>query len=253
MKVGITDSKGRLGKVLHQWYPRINLMDAHEYDVIIHNGAYTDVNGAETNIVDAVTKNIYLTQRLRNSTKAKIIYLSTDFVFDGNTGPYHENDKSNPISVYGWTKWLGERVLNDDDCIVRTTVLYGGHKPDFVRWVLAQLDRDHPFEVTSRLITTPTYVYHLAEALQELAQRDKSPNIVNIVGDTVLSRYAFAIMIANTFNKNPALISYSTETEFGAAQRPQRAGLKTNVAKSIGLPIYSVQNGLLEMRYTNEN
>jgi dTDP-4-dehydrorhamnose reductase len=247
--IGITNRSGRLGKILDTFgYHLVDLSNAHEFNVIIHNGAYTDVDGAEECPEFAVRTNSIFTEDLRMATDAKIVYLSTDFVFDGADGPYNELDVPAPISVYGGTKLMGEAVLKESDVIVRTTVLYGGHRPDFVTWVLDKLKTDAKFSVSSRMITSPTNVYHLAEALKFIIENDLQKHIINIAGDTVISRYAFARYIAETFGFSPEKVGYTTQTNFGAAKRPERAGLKTELAISLGIPIYSVFDGLKRMK-----
>jgi dTDP-4-dehydrorhamnose reductase len=246
-KITITDDKGRLGKVLAEHYPIVRNF-YRDYNVIIHNGAYTDVDGAENDINTVVSQNIIETEYMREVFNRKVIYLSTDFVFDGEDGPYYETDDPAPLGVYGWTKWMGERVLHKTDTIVRTTVLYGGHKPDFVTWVLDQYDAGEPFEVSSAMITSPTNVYHLAQALKIIAEKDIDEHIINVAGGNVISRYAFAEMIGRVFEKDLTLLRYTEETNFGFAPRPQYAGLRTNFAHSLGIPIYSVFDGLHLMR-----
>jgi dTDP-4-dehydrorhamnose reductase len=247
-RIGITDHKGRLGRVLYKTFPVVTMSNAHKYDVIIHNGAYTDVDGAEDNILETLAKNVIQTNALRVATDARIILLSTDFVFDGKAGPYKEVDRPRPLGVYGWSKWMAERILYPTDMIVRTTVLYGGHRPDFVSWVLNNFYLDQEFSVSSRMISSPTNVYHLAEALKYIAQKPFKQHVINVAGSQAISRYAFARMIGKVFDKDLSLLNYTTETNFGKAERPKRAGLCISLAQSLGIPIYSVWDGLLMMR-----
>jgi dTDP-4-dehydrorhamnose reductase len=253
MKIGITDNQGRLGKILGEWYPRMDMMDAHKFDVIIHNGAFTDVDGCETDVMKALMNNVFFSHRLRMATTAKIIFLSTDYIFDGVSGPYSERAQPNPLSVYGWTKWIGERMLNPTDTIIRTTGLYGGHKPDFVTWTLEKFKNKVQFSVSSRMITSPTNVYHLAEALKHIVKKNIQDHVINIAGDTIVSRYAFATYIAKTFGFSSSLVGYASNTNFGLAKRPERAGLKTDLANSLGIPIYSVFDGLKRAKENYES
>ena len=251
MKIGITNSTGRLGQTLaEKGCEQFRYWD--QYDVIIHNGAYTKVDQAENDVREALFYNVFETEEIRETCDARIIYLSTDFVFDGNAGPYNELASPNPKSVYGTSKWYGERVLRQSDVIVRTTVLYGNrNRPDFVTWVLDQFDSGEEFAVSSRMITSPTNVYHLVEALLMLAEMTPPRHIINIAGDTVLSRFAFAQMIGEVFEKDLGQLKFTSDAKFGKAQRPERAGLKVDLAKSLGLPIYSVRAGLELMKEMN--
>jgi dTDP-4-dehydrorhamnose reductase len=246
MKIGITDSRGRLGKVLSKKYPEVSLSDVHEFDVIIHNGAFTDVDACETAFMKALVSNVFLTSRLRAATKAKIVYLSTDFIFDGTSGPYKENSVPGPLSVYGWTKLLGERSLYATDTIVRTTVLYGGYKIDFVTWVIKHLRIGLEFSVSDKSITSPTNVYHLEEAISYLITQDIQVPVVNVVGNTVLSKYDFARKIAKIWGYDDKTIQCGEV--FRPAKRPELAGLTTSLAQELKIPIYSLDSGLKLMK-----
>jgi len=119
---------------------------------------------------------------------------------NGRDGFYSEEDTPNPISQYGMTKLLGEQeILEADysrDVIIRTTVLYGGCKPDFVGAILRQLKEKSPFEVTGLVVGSPTYIPHLSKGIKALVRLKRPPRIVNIAGKDVISRWAFACMIA---------------------------------------------------------
>jgi dTDP-4-dehydrorhamnose reductase len=223
-----------------------------EPDTIIHCAAITDVDKCENVLATKARKvNIVGTHILRTCFSGRIIYMSTDYVFDGRGGPYKENSNPNPISHYGTTKFMGEQIIRDHkyakDIIVRTTILYGGNKPDFVTGILGKFKDGYVFEVTKALSGSPTYVPHLADALIELCHLDWTPSVINIAGSNVLSRYEFALMIANIFGYDPRLILPTMEIK-GAAPRPRNAGLKVDLAQKIGLPIYSVMDGLTEMK-----
>jgi dTDP-4-dehydrorhamnose reductase len=182
--------------------------------------------------------------------------MSTDYVFDGVKGNYSESSKPNPVGFYGYTKYLGEQAIVNrshyDDIIVRTTVLYGGNKPDFVTKILDQIKSKQHFRVTTKVIGSPTYIPHLAEALIKLCEVPQSPRIVNIVGEDIMSRYDFAIMIANVWELDTGLIQPTKEVP-GEAHRPLLGGLKTTLAKRLGLPIYTTLDGLRSMKIRMEN
>ena len=102
MKVGVTGFEGRLGSVLvGMGCIPCSLYNADKFDVIIHAAAYTKVDQAETDIGRCMQSNAVYTDKLRRATDAKIIYISTDFVFDGLDGPYGEWSDENPQSIYG--------------------------------------------------------------------------------------------------------------------------------------------------------
>jgi dTDP-4-dehydrorhamnose reductase len=147
---------------------------------------------------------------------------------------------------------MGERIIQDNqkptDVIVRTTILYGNSKKsDFVKAILTKLHAGEPFQVTKAISGTPTYVPHLAEAILQLCNMPLAPRIINIAGKDCISRYKFAKLIAEVFELDGGLI-LSTKKVVGMAQRPAKAGLRITLAKKLELPIYSVKEGLEEMR-----
>lgn len=250
MKVAVTGATGRLGKVLVDNYG-YDIFDWQKrkdyYDVVVHTLAYTDVDGAETDVAECIYWNVLETNELRRTTNSKIIYLSTDFIFDGVDGYYSEQASPHPLSVYGMTKLLGEKCLYPTDLIVRTTVLYGGHKPDFVTWVLDELKKGDPLRISVGYFTTPTNVYHLAEAINWLIENPIQHSVINVACCEYTSRFSFAVDAARIFGVNWHNI-YGKNGSFGVAPRPKNGGLDVSLALSLGVPIYSVREGLKLMK-----
>lgn len=257
--IGVTGYKGRLGsELVKRGCHPVDLDDKFLSDVIIHCAAITDVDKCERELYDkAFEVNEGLTKTLRKNFNGNVIYLSTDYIFDGaSKGNYGEQSVPNPISVYGYTKLLGEGQIkyhnHPGDVIVRTTILYGSPaKPDFVTSTLDKLRSGEKFTVPYNLFGNPTYVPHLVEALMKLVEIPNPPRIVNIAGKEILSRYEFALAIADTWGLDKNLITPIREVP-GAAMRPLKAGLKTTLAEKLGLPIYSVYDGLKAMKETYE-
>ena len=232
-----------------------------EPDVIINCAAKSHVDGCETKEGEklAVAVNTRGIANLREIYDGPIIHLSTGYIFNGRRGPYKEKDKPDPLQGYGFSKWAGEVIFQSynrpGDVIVRTMGLYGGHKPDFVSFVLTALSNEEKVDVFKDLKFNPTYVPHLAKALMKLVDIEDPPKVVNIVGKDNLSRYDFARKIASKFGYDRRLVFPVTLKENGVfqASRPKNAGLRTNLAKKIGLPIYSVVDGLEDFRYRWES
>jgi len=266
INIGVTGFRGRLGSALVQLgcIPldcNINnpptileaIRKAHltSSDTIIHCAAFTDVDACELQYRQAMDANILGTYNVRAYFDGRIIYISTDYIFNGKKGQYSEHDVPSPICSYGRTKYLGELVFKDyglpGDIIVRTTMLYGGKKPDFVSSVLHKLSLNAPFEVTTSLHGNPTYVRHLAQALIVLCnyKLPKKINIVNIAGTTLLSRYEFAVIIANVFGLDSNLI-IPTKKYPGIATRPRNCGFDLRLAQILDLPLRSAVEGLQE-------
>lgn len=261
----VTGYRGNLGKVLVDSFLchrtdcdvrskesiRKAFINAKETDVLINCAAYTDVDECELEgRTEALHVNAAGIANLRDEFPGRIIHISTDYVFDGKDGPYYEDAEPSPINWYGQTKLCGEeRFLEFNytgDTIVRTTILYGGHKPDFANTVLRKLHADCEVEIPSNIYGNPTHVLHLAKGIMKVIQLTRSPKIVNIVGSETISRYEFAVMIANVFGYNPEHI-IPIKNAPGVAKRPLRAGLKTNLAKRLHIPIFSVMDGLQQL------
>lgn len=222
-------------------------------DVLVNCASFTDVDSCESasllkiNQVNGIAVGV-----IREYLSGRMIHISTDYIFDGKNGPYSENSPPNPINYYGISKLLGEELFREydfpQDTLIRTTVLYGGagEKDDFVIKVLSQLDKGNPVELPVYIKGTPTYIPHLALAIHHIAKSNTHPKIVNISGKEVLSRYEFGLAIANAFGFSPELILPSRYSP-GVANRPKKAGLKVDLAERLGIPIFSVFDGLKDM------
>jgi dTDP-4-dehydrorhamnose reductase len=160
----IVDGRGTMSWVLR-----------HEPEVIVHAAAYTQVDRAEEEREPAYRVNVAGTANVAaaaNQIGAWLIYISTDFVFDGaRDAPYHEEDLPNPLCHYGWTKLLGELVARercDQLTIVRTAWLYGAGGHCFPRAILLKAFRGEPLRVVDDQVGCPTWSAHLAEAVAAL-------------------------------------------------------------------------------------
>jgi dTDP-4-dehydrorhamnose reductase len=148
-------------------------------DVVINAAGYTDVDGCEKKINKAFAVNGQGTKNVAKGccdSGSKLIYLSTDYIFDGTKGsPYREDDPPNPLSIYGESKLMGERYIEeilDDYIIVRTQWLYGKHGRNFVETILTLAEeRDH-IEVVHDQQGSPTYTADLSRAIAALISRN---------------------------------------------------------------------------------
>jgi dTDP-4-dehydrorhamnose reductase len=168
--------------------------------------------------------------------KAKLVYYSTDYLFDGRAGPYGEGDEPNPLSVYGRAKWEAERVIQDlleDYLIVRTAWVYGWNKTslNFAMQVWNRLHRDDAIRVACDQWSNPTLSAYLAEASVRFVQASAT-GIFNVVGKDRMPRTEFAKALCRTIALDPNLIIPALTSELGQdAPRPLMAGLKTERAQ----------------------
>ena len=172
--------------------------------LVIHTAAYTDVDGCESNRDLAYRINMLGTRNIALACQrfdAVLLYISTDFVFDGEKGcPYVELDLTNPLSVYGKSKYYGElyiRKLLTKFYIVRTSWLYGKNGKNFVDTITNLVREKEYLEVVNDQIGSPTYTKDLAAAIEKLITFSQSENsgaygIWHITNSEYCSWYDFA-------------------------------------------------------------
>lgn len=226
--------------------------------IIINAAAYTDVDGCEIHKDTAWTINVGGVRnliRVCQDHEIKLIQLSTDYVFDGENGPYSEDDPPNPVGFYGQTKLNSERVIQDsgiDFAIVRTNVLYGfgeNVKKNFLLWLLEKLSAGEKLKIVTDQFNNPTLADNLSECILEMAQRDIS-GILHIAGSEYLSRYDFAMKVAKKFGHDTSLISPTTTESLGQqAKRPSHGGLKIEKAQNLlKTKLLNIEEGLDQIR-----
>lgn len=263
MIVAVTGYRGRLGRVLAQMgatplvcdltnsdevYRAVVAMQPH---VIINCAAKTNVDACEADedyLNEAIQVNAFGPFYLRKHFHDRLIHVSTGYVLGGRFGPQDEDAFPEPVNMYGFTKLAGETAARTKapTLVVRTLDLYHPDrvKPDFVSSVLDQLERGEPFDLPDNLYGNPTHVSHLAVALMKLATDGPLDNgVLNVAGETVLSRFQFGRMIAETFG-HPADLIRPTRVINGAAPRPLRGGLIVDKAQSLGIRIRGARVGL---------
>jgi dTDP-4-dehydrorhamnose reductase len=221
---------------------------------IVNTAALTDVDACERERdlawrvnVDGVRNLLVASQRVNSL----LIQISSDYVFDGQAGPYSENADPHPIGFYGLTKLESERVLAGSKppwAVVRTNVLYGwaqGVRLNFVLWIRAQLSSGKYIRVAIDQYSNPTLVENLAQGILTLLKGNYS-GIYHVAGANYVSRWAFALKIAQVFELNPELITPVVSSQLSQqALRPRWGGLKTEkTAKKLGLKMLGVQIGL---------
>lgn len=208
-------------------------------EAIIHTAAYTNVDGCEVNRELAWKVNAEATKKIAEAsakTGSHLIYVSTDYVFDGEKGLYTEEDRPNPISYYGYTKLKGEQFVREhaeEWCIARTSVIYGWgpkHKQNFATWLINQLKQGKEVKTLTDQYVSPTLNTNLAEMLIEIAER-KITGTIHTAGATRVNRYEFATKLAENFKLNRNLIKPAKMDEIPwKARRPKDSSL--NVSKA---------------------
>ena len=185
---------------------------------------------------------------------AGFVYFSTEYVFDGEAGPYAEDDPVNPQSVYALSKLEGEhRVVEENPraIVIRTTVVYGPERQgkNFVYQILRRARAGEPVRVPNDQRSSPTYNVDLAAATVELIERDFR-GVLHVAGPVVLDRHAFALEVCAAFGVNGGLVEGVTSEWLGQpARRPMRAGLVVDRARGLlRTPLRAPREGLAHMR-----
>ena len=176
----------------------------HTPDIIVNCAAFTNVDKCETEREAAFSVNALGPKYLASAAKkcgARVIQISTDFVFDGNGNrPYTEEDQTNPLSEYGRTKLEGERNIQsycDSYLIVRTSWLFGHNGINFAAKMLELAEQHKELSIVTDETGSPTYTPDLAEALWILIKQ-KCEGIINVSNDGSCSRYEWAEYIFET-------------------------------------------------------
>lgn len=229
-------------------------------DIIFNCAAYTDVDGCEANKSLADKLNVGLVANLISFSSGKIIHYSTDYVFDGQNGPYGESDPVNPLGYYGKTKLQSEEVLKKSNrpyLIIRSNVLYGRAKnvrPNFITWLIDRLKENEKAQLVTDQFNNPISAGNLAAASIEAAESDIS-GILHIAGPDYFSRYDIGKIVARRFKLNQRLIEPVTTYQLKQlAPRPRYGGLKIDKAKrTLKTPLLGLEESLVCLEISKED
>jgi dTDP-4-dehydrorhamnose reductase len=219
----------------------IKVVDNTKPDVIIHLAAMTNVDQCEKEKDLALKINAKATQTLaRQAAKhgSFLVYVSTDYVFDGESGMKKENDTTNPVDYYGKSKLEGEKALDDMAsawCIARTSTPFGLHKTkkSFPLFVAENLKAKKQITAMTDQFTSPIYVPNLSKMLIEIGTRQIT-GIIHTAGATRVSRYDVASLIAEKLHLDKDLIKPVTMKEMNwTAKRPMDSSLDVSKATQI--------------------
>lgn len=219
------------------------------YDLILHLAGYTFVDKAESEKENAFLINETGTKNLMDvvsSTKKQFIYISTDFVFDGKNLPYTEKSVPNPLTVYGASKFWGEKAVGKEGMIVRISYPYRSifeAKKDIVRKVKSFLEAGKPLSMVEDSLIVPTFIDDIAFGLGYLMD-SYSNEIFHLVGKNAMSPFTLAHIIAQVFRLDASLIKSVTYQEYFAdkAQGPRYCDIRSE--KNTFYPMHSFEEGL---------
>ena len=231
-------------------YKKLDIIQKHKVkdvildffpDFIINAAAFTNVDKSETEKETAWKINVNGVENIAFyswTIDAHLIHISTDYIFDGKSGPYSENDKPDPVGYYGRTKLASENSIHisgTKNTIMRTNILYGPAKygrPDFVKWVVNSLRDNKVIRIVTDQIGNPTYIDDLVASINKIIELKKE-GVYNIGGREMISRYDFTLRIADYFGLDKSLIEKIITKDLNQpAPRPLKSGLITLKAET---------------------
>jgi dTDP-4-dehydrorhamnose reductase len=245
---GDLTNRQQLRNLVHEFVPNF----------MINAAGFTDVDGSETQRelcwkvnVSGLENLVYAAQKVN----ARVIQVSTDYVFDGLAGPYDEEARPNPLGFYGRSKLAGENALISSKvnyAIARTMVLFGTGReirPNFVTWLITQLLSGKSVRIVDDQFGNPTLASELAVALRQLAESGRK-DIYHISGSEVIDRYHFALKIAETFGLDSHLIRPAKTSDLKqAAPRPLRSGFDiAKAVRELGVAMSDAGGGLQKFK-----
>lgn len=212
-------------------------VESAQPEAIVHTASMTEVDACEKAPEVAYAANVsaaaFVAQAARRS-RAHLVHVSTDYVFDGDHGPYDEEALPNPRGVYAVTKRMGEQaaqIFAPDCAVARTAVVYGwpaAGRPNFGAWLVGAFSQKQPVRLFEDQFVSPSLADSVAEMLAELAVR-KLGGIWNTCGAEVVDRVSFGRALCEVFGFDPQLITPTRLSDMKlASPRPLRSGLNVN-------------------------
>lgn len=239
----ITDSE-KVQKIIREERP----------DAILHAAALSKPDDCERDPTRADRINTTATQHLLKAAAevgSYFCYLSTDFVFDGITGMYREEDLPDPVNHYGFTKWQAEKAVQNyphNWSVVRTVLVYGKPvegRPNLLTILADRLRKGQTYSVVDDQFRTPTFAGDLAAGVCTLI-RGRHRGFFHICGAEMMTPYDMAVRTAQHLGLDPSgIVRVSEQTFQQPARRPKKTGLNIQKAQTqIGFQPRSFVEGL---------
>lgn len=234
----------------------LNVLETEHPDLIISSGAYTAVDKAESEpeLVDIINHQaVALMAKWAKENEKKLIHISTDYVFAGNSStPLKEDEPTDPINVYGLSKQRGEAAIissGSDAIIIRTAWVYSSYGANFVKTMIRLMTERDEISVIADQIGSPTYARDLAQAILVVAHSDNwTKGIYHFSNEGEISWYDFAVTIRELRHLNCRINPIGTEQYPTPAKRPKYSLLdKTKIKNIFGVNVPEWRQSLSEM------
>ncbi len=219
----ITNEKA-VRKIILEFFP----------DAVINTAAMTNVDACEDDQDNCYEINVQAVKYLADvcaKVRAHLVHISTDFIFDGENGPYTEDDQANPLSYYGLTKWNSEQILRKHTCdwtVLRTIIVYGTgdnlSKQNIVLWGRGALKKGNPLNIIDDQFRSPTLAEDLAQACI-LAVEKRAKGVYNVSGKDFMTILEMVERMADFYGCDKSIINrISSATLNQKAKRPPKTG-----------------------------
>ena len=231
------------------------ILAKHKPDVVINTAAMTNVDACESDHAGCDALNVdavkYLVTEC-NANGAHLVHVSTDFIFDGTHGPVTEDEKPNPLSYYGRSKYLAEMMVREHCAswsILRTVLVFGVvsdmSRSNIVLWAKGNLEQGKTLNVVGDQFRTPTLAEDLAQGCA-LAAAKKAKGIYNISGSDFMSVFDLVYRVASYWKLDKSLLNLSTSEGIKQpAKRPPITGFIIDKArKELGYKPHTFEEGL---------
>ena len=237
---------------LPQDWPKLEeLILKEKPDIVLNSIAYSNSDFCETNREETYTLHVKISEKITticSKINSKIVFLSTDYVFDGKKGNYTENDETNPINYYGHTKDLAEKIIlkNENNLVLRTAMVYGlSSKVRFLRYVIENLRENKEINTYDDIFNSATLLDDLTNGISKAIEFDAN-GIYHMVGSSCVSRFDFAKTVAKVFNFNENLIKPASIVSAKLkAKRPVNTCLNNSKAvKTFNIKFSSINEGI---------
>lgn len=238
------------------------ILNKYKPDVVINTAAMTNVDACETQKEECWKANVVAVQNIVDvlstlnqqptTNNPQLIHLSTDFIFDGEAGPYKEDDKPNPLSYYALSKYESEKIIQASKikwAILRTIIVYGivdnMSRTNIVLWAKGALAKGEKINVVDDQFRAPTLAEDLAQGCI-LAALKGATGIYNISGKDIMSILELVYAVADFWKLNKSIVNpIKSDTLNQAAKRPPRTGFILDKAiKELGYTPHSFKEGL---------
>ena len=241
------------------WDKLQNLILEKKPDVILNTMAFSNSDFCETNKEKVYALHVQVTEKITtlcSKINSKIIFLSTDYVFNGQKGNYVETDETNPINYYGHSKDLAEKIIlkNENNLVLRTSMVYGSSsKVRFLRYVIENLSNNQEINTYDDIFNSATNLSELTNGISKAIEFNAN-GIYHMVGSSCVSRFDFATAVAKVFNFNEELIKHvSINSAKLKAERPVNACLNNSKAeKTFDIKFSSINEGIKQV-YEDKN